>query len=376
MRWTFDTVEPATCGATPRSTPAAARGTRRPIDLDARRRVLRRRQPGAVPGHAEFPNGSSRPGAEPLHRLGRRARRRRPAKLRWYHQVHPARHLRPRPGAHAHRPRRRTATDVVVSAGKGGVVVGLDPDTGERRWATPVGVHQNDDLDASSPARPRSCPARSAACSRRRRPPTASSTSRRQRARRRSRPTRPRTSAPSWARATARSSPSTPRPATSAGTTDGARRPARRRDGRQRPRAHRDCSRARSSRSTGRPARSCGRTTAPGGINGWMSAAGDLARRPRRQRRSATPRRVPAAARFLRDRPREAADRQSRGPCAAFSSLPRRGPAFVVRCMRRPSERRGTRAIFGRERVTWSNTPISETFPTNVRTIGLTSPRA
>ena len=39
-----------------------------------------------------------------------------------------------------------TANETVVATGKGGVVVGLDPETGERRWSTPVGVHHNDEL--------------------------------------------------------------------------------------------------------------------------------------------------------------------------------------------------------------------------------------
>ena len=36
--------------------------------------------------------------------------------------------------------------DVVVATGKGGVVVGLEPETGELVWHTPVGHHENDDL--------------------------------------------------------------------------------------------------------------------------------------------------------------------------------------------------------------------------------------
>jgi outer membrane protein assembly factor BamB len=41
-----------------------------------------------------------------------------------------------------------TGAATVIGTGKAGVVVGLDPDTGARRWLTPVGVHQNDDLTA------------------------------------------------------------------------------------------------------------------------------------------------------------------------------------------------------------------------------------
>ncbi len=38
------------------------------------------------------------------------------------------------------------ASEVVVSAGKSGVIVGLDPEDGTVRWRTEVGVHDNDDL--------------------------------------------------------------------------------------------------------------------------------------------------------------------------------------------------------------------------------------
>jgi outer membrane protein assembly factor BamB len=37
-------------------------------------------------------------------------------------------------------------TDVVVSAGKSGVVLGIAPDTGKVLWRTPVGRHHNDAL--------------------------------------------------------------------------------------------------------------------------------------------------------------------------------------------------------------------------------------
>jgi outer membrane protein assembly factor BamB len=38
-------------------------------------------------------------------------------------------------------------TEVIVSAGKSGVIVGLDPEDGTVRWRTEVGVHDNDDLE-------------------------------------------------------------------------------------------------------------------------------------------------------------------------------------------------------------------------------------
>ncbi len=67
--------------------------------------------------------------------------------LRWFDQVHPH-DLFDRDLVHSLIARPPDGPEVVVGAGKGAVVVGIDPDTGERLWTTPVGTHRNDDLEA------------------------------------------------------------------------------------------------------------------------------------------------------------------------------------------------------------------------------------
>ena len=65
--------------------------------------------------------------------------------LRWYHQVHPH-DLFDRDLVHTLIARLGNGREVVVSTGKGGLVVGLDPESGTQLWSTPVGDHENDDL--------------------------------------------------------------------------------------------------------------------------------------------------------------------------------------------------------------------------------------
>ena len=104
--------------------------------------------PAPFPGTAEFPNGSSRPGAN-LYTDSIVALDTRTGKLRWYHQVQPH-DLFDRDQVHTMLATTADGTRVAVSAGKGGVIVGLDPVTGKMRWQTKVGEHHNDDLQALS----------------------------------------------------------------------------------------------------------------------------------------------------------------------------------------------------------------------------------
>lgn len=99
--------------------------------------------PWPAPGRAGFPAGSSRPG-DNLYTNSLVALDPSGA-MRWHHQVFP--HdiwdrdmvlslLVDLPGGGR----------VVVHTGKGGRVLGYDPDTGAVRWDVPVGLHQNDDV--------------------------------------------------------------------------------------------------------------------------------------------------------------------------------------------------------------------------------------
>ncbi len=100
--------------------------------------------PWPSPGAPGFPNGSSRPGDNLYTNtalsidLGTGA-------MEWYRQAF----------AHDIFDRDMVLTqlvdvagggEVVVHTGKGGIVLGLDPDSGALLWETPVGVHSNDDL--------------------------------------------------------------------------------------------------------------------------------------------------------------------------------------------------------------------------------------
>jgi glucose dehydrogenase len=102
--------------------------------------------PAPFPGTAEFPNGTSRPG-DNLYTNSIVALDLATGKLRWYRQVTPH-DIFDRDQVHAMIARLADGTDVVVSAGKSGVVLGVDPDSGKELWRTPVGLHDNDDLEA------------------------------------------------------------------------------------------------------------------------------------------------------------------------------------------------------------------------------------
>ena len=105
--------------------------------------------PAPFPGTAEFPNGASRPG-DNLYTDSTVALALKTGKLRWYRQA--VQHdIFDQDFVHAliaTTGTGKTARRVVVGAGKGGQVLGMDPATGRLRWKTAVGVHQNHDLTA------------------------------------------------------------------------------------------------------------------------------------------------------------------------------------------------------------------------------------
>ena len=162
----------ATCGDIPRSTPAAAPGTRRRSTLERGLVYVGVANPAPFPGTPECPNGTSRPGRQPLHELGRRPRpRHRRAAL-----VPPgdaARPLRPGPGAHPDgRARRRRGRGGRARASPASSS-GSTPTTARSGGGSEVGVHRQRRPDRARRARPRWRRAPTAASSRRRRPRTA-----------------------------------------------------------------------------------------------------------------------------------------------------------------------------------------------------------
>ena len=144
VRWTFDTVDSEDLWGNPEVNSGG--GSWYPPSIDPEERVVYWgvANPAPFPGTPEFPNGSSRPGPN-LYTDSAVALDLDTGELLWYHQVHPH-DIFDRDLVHTMRVRLADGTESVVTTGKGGIVVGLDPETGERRWAAPVGRHENDDL--------------------------------------------------------------------------------------------------------------------------------------------------------------------------------------------------------------------------------------
>ncbi len=142
-RWTFDTVEPGLWG-NPAVNSGGGAWYPPAIDVDNGQVLVGVANPAPFPGTPEFPNGSSRPG-DNLYTDSAVALDVETGALRWYHQVHPH-DLFDRDLVHTLIARPPDGAPVVVATGKGAVVVGLDPTTGELRWSTPVGHHENDEL--------------------------------------------------------------------------------------------------------------------------------------------------------------------------------------------------------------------------------------
>lgn len=144
VRWTFDTVDGDLWGH-PEVNSGGGAWYPPAVDRDRRLVYVGVANPAPFPGTAEWPNGSSRPGPN-LYTDSVVALDLHSGALRWYHQVTPH-DLFDRDQVHT-LIADGAGEDTVVSAGKSGVLVGVDPDTGEERWRTAVGVHANDGLDA------------------------------------------------------------------------------------------------------------------------------------------------------------------------------------------------------------------------------------
>jgi outer membrane protein assembly factor BamB len=104
--------------------------------------------PAPFVGTAQYPNGSSRPGAN-LYTDSMVALSVGTGKLLWYHQAFPH-DLYDRDQVQAMLVPVKRSVDgtrlVAVSTGKGGYVLGLNPVTGQLLWKTAVGLHRNGDL--------------------------------------------------------------------------------------------------------------------------------------------------------------------------------------------------------------------------------------
>lgn len=146
--WRFDTVRSKDLWGNPSVNSGG--GAWYPPAVDVNRGVVYWgvANPAPFVGTTTYPNGSSRPGAnlftDSLVALSATS-----GQLLWYHQAFPH-DLYDRDQVHAMLARVKRAVDgsyqVVVSTGKGGYVLGLDPRSGRRLWKTAVGVHRDGDL--------------------------------------------------------------------------------------------------------------------------------------------------------------------------------------------------------------------------------------
>ncbi len=144
VRWSFDTVLGNLWGDPKVNSGGGAWYT---PAVDVRRRLLfvGVANPAPFPGTKDRPNGTSRPGAN-LYTDSVVALDIDRGTLVWYHQVTPH-DLFDRDQVEV-----MLATvngrEVVVSSGKSGEVLGLDPDTGRVLWQRAVGKHLHDNLTA------------------------------------------------------------------------------------------------------------------------------------------------------------------------------------------------------------------------------------
>ena len=100
------------------------------------------------PAPREYPNGTSRPGAN-LYTDSTVALALQTGHLLWYHQATPH-DLYDRDFVHTmivELPG-QVRRQIIVGTGKGGVVFGFDPRSGRQLWRTPVGEHLHDSLSA------------------------------------------------------------------------------------------------------------------------------------------------------------------------------------------------------------------------------------
>ena len=144
VRWTFDTVDGDLWGH-PEVNSGGGAWYPPVVDLDRRLVYVGVANPAPFPGTAEFPNGTSRPGHN-LYTNSIVALDLDTGELAWFHQVTPH-DLFDRDQVHTLMATLEDGSEVIVSAGKSGVLVGLDPDDGTVLWRAEVGVHDNDDLE-------------------------------------------------------------------------------------------------------------------------------------------------------------------------------------------------------------------------------------
>jgi outer membrane protein assembly factor BamB/mono/diheme cytochrome c family protein len=145
--WTFDTIESPDLWGHPELNSGGGAWYPPAVDPDARLAYFGTSNPYPFPGTGGYPNGASRPG-DNRWTQSTVALDLETGALAWGYQAFP--HdlfdrdhvLASLAVVEIDGARRR----IVVTTGKGGVVVALDAATGEELWKTPVGRHENDDV--------------------------------------------------------------------------------------------------------------------------------------------------------------------------------------------------------------------------------------
>jgi outer membrane protein assembly factor BamB len=147
--WMFDTIESPDLWGNPKINSGGGSWYPPAVDVEARRVYWGTSNPYPWPGVADFPNGSSRPG-DNRWTNSTLALDLDTGRLEWgrQHRAHDLFDLDTTLTALT------TAgpdgRQIVIASGKFGRVVGLDPATGDVLWNTPVGRHENDDLQSFS----------------------------------------------------------------------------------------------------------------------------------------------------------------------------------------------------------------------------------
>lgn len=143
-RWTFDTVLGDLWGH-PEVNSGGGAWYPPAIDVERGQVYFGVANPAPFPGAPGWPNGSSRPG-DNLYTNSVVALDLDDGALRWHRQAVPH-DLLDRDQVMAMLAQSDDGP-IVISSGKSGIVLGVDPDTGDERWRTKIGKHENDDLDA------------------------------------------------------------------------------------------------------------------------------------------------------------------------------------------------------------------------------------
>lgn len=145
--WSFATIEDENLWGNPELNSGGGVWYPPALDVETGTLYFGVGSPYPFPGAPGFPAGSSRPG-DNRWTSGTVALDVRTGEFRWGYQAFPH-DLFDRDHvlvALAEVDDGGDRRKVLVTAGKGNVVVGLDPATGEELWNTSVGMHQNDDL--------------------------------------------------------------------------------------------------------------------------------------------------------------------------------------------------------------------------------------